>query len=120
MITNRTEQAIKLKQVFIKCLDLLSQHCEEPPLEMDEKQKKQDHQHAQLGFHPKIGIRHLKWMCFRGCELIDEAFVDPKGVASKLEKANRWLGFVQGAIWTHGYTSIDVLKKWNTPTSTNM
>jgi hypothetical protein len=53
-------------------------------------------------------------MCLRGCELIDEAFVDPKGVAPKLEKAHRWLGFVQGAIWMSGNISVDEIKRWNT------
>ena len=31
------------------------------------------------------------------------------------EKAMRWLGFVQGAIWVRGYVSIEDLKRANAP-----
>lgn len=35
--------------------------------------------------------------------------------ASKREKAMRWLGFVQGSVWSWNMASIDDLKKMNMP-----
>lgn len=31
----------------------------------------------------------------------------------KFEKANRWLGFVQGILWAHGYCDIKTMKEHN-------
>jgi hypothetical protein len=36
-------------------------------------------------------------------------------VIGKTEKAMRWLGFIQGAMWSGGYISIDDLKQMNMP-----
>jgi hypothetical protein len=33
----------------------------------------------------------------------------------KTEKAMRWLGFIQGAMWGNGYIAIDDLKQMNMP-----
>jgi len=33
----------------------------------------------------------------------------------RLEKAFRWLGFIQGAMWGLGFARIDLLKKMNMP-----
>lgn len=34
---------------------------------------------------------------------------------NRQEKAMRWLGFIQGAMWGTGFISIDELKKMNMP-----
>lgn len=101
----------KMKQVFGKCAELLDKRYPGlSGLEMDDRQKRQDHAHPQLGFHPKIGIRHLKWMCVAG-----NAFA----ANGRLEKAGRWLGFIQGALWMAGFVSIDQMRDWNRPDEVN-
>lgn len=48
-------------------------------------------------------LGHTRWMCHEV-----EGFLD-----SNLEKANRWLGFIQGVLWFSGYATIDQLKDDN-------
>jgi hypothetical protein len=50
-------------------------------------------------------LRHTRWM-------IAETLSWP---ASRLEKKFRWLGFIQGVLWTMGLSKIDELKKMNMP-----
>ena len=50
--------------------------------------------------------QHILFMCERGKEFVDE---------DRIEKANRWLGFVQGYICSAGLASIDEMKRWNMP-----
>lgn len=47
---------------------------------------------------------HLRWMCQEVPKLVD---------AGKIEKAHRWLGFLQGALWTLRETTIADLKRDN-------
>lgn len=71
---------------------------------------------------------HLQWMCVTGNALVDEAVsldtcsqVAPPleavklvgQSAKKMEKAMRWLGFVQGAMWLVCPMSIEMLKMIN-------
>lgn len=49
---------------------------------------------------------HLRWMCGAGKALVDEG---------RIEKAMRWLGFVQGALWGMGLVSIGEMKRVNMP-----
>lgn len=78
-------------------------------VELDEESKKD-----QLKYVGHIG--HMKFMCQKGKELVTESFVDPRGPYPKREKAMRWLGFLQGALWGQGLASIDEMKHWNMPT----
>lgn len=48
---------------------------------------------------------HLLWM-------IEEAIAFPE---EKTEKAMRWLGFVQGALWARGWITIDDAKRQSMP-----
>ena len=50
-------------------------------------------------------VRHVRWM-------IAEALSWP---AERLEKKFRWLGFIQGVLWTEGIVEISVLKRMNMP-----
>lgn len=54
------------------------------------------------------GLRdeHLAFMCEEGVRLVE---------AGRREKAMRWLGFVQGALWASGRAPIDTLKRMNMP-----
>ena len=49
---------------------------------------------------------HLRWCLVNISEFMD---------AGKTEKAMRWLGFVQGALWMTGLASVDELKNMNKP-----
>lgn len=51
-------------------------------------------------------LNHLCWLCENGAVLAE---------AGKLDKAFRWLGFIQGALWAYGFHSIHCLKKDNMP-----
>lgn len=50
-------------------------------------------------------LKHARWMCQQ----------IPSQIASgDVEKAMRWLGFVQGTLWASGTKSIDAMRKDNT------
>ena len=51
-------------------------------------------------------MSHLLWMAGAGVDLVREG---------RLEKACRWLGFLQGALWWAGIQSIENAKKHNMP-----
>lgn len=34
---------------------------------------------------------------------------------SRVDKANRWLGFIQGAMWQAGFVSIEQMRQLNKP-----
>ncbi len=48
-------------------------------------------------------IEHLKWMTAEALTWGPE----------RAEKMNRWLGFIQGALWAFGYATIDELREVN-------
>ena len=50
-------------------------------------------------------LQHCYWMC-------QEV---KKWESARLEKAFRWLGFIQGVLWTRGVTTLDTLKDHNKP-----
>jgi len=55
-------------------------------------------------FDTLIRIRHLITMCEKIPTIVDEG---------RLEKAHRWLGFVQGCLWVFGLKLIDEMKEDN-------
>jgi hypothetical protein len=52
-----------------------------------------------------IWQRHLVFMCEEGARYAEH----------RREKAMRWLGFVQGALWAHGLAPVSELKTMNRP-----
>lgn len=48
---------------------------------------------------------HLAWMCVETVKLVEEG---------RIEKAFRWLGFIQGALWADGHRTIDAMRLDNT------
>ncbi len=60
--------------------------------------------------HPSIqeGLNHALWMCMTIREQLDEG---------KLDKAIRWLCFVQGVIWLGGLGPIDDFRRDNASSS---
>lgn len=53
-------------------------------------------------------IAHLRWMLLSILAFVAE---------DRLDKANRWLGFVQGALWYLGISSIEESKQINKPSN---
>ncbi len=49
-------------------------------------------------------LAHINFMCDEGVKLIE---------AGRIEKAMRWLGFIQGTMWALNYHTIDSLKNIN-------
>lgn len=50
--------------------------------------------------------RHLLWMCGQVPEFL---------AAGRIDKAMRWLGFLQGAMWAMGIRSVEEMKRDNMP-----
>jgi hypothetical protein len=50
---------------------------------------------------------HLKYVCVEAQRFVDEG---------RIEKAMRWLGFLQGVLWESGEFSLDDLKNHSRPT----
>lgn len=51
-------------------------------------------------------INHLTWMCIEARSFVDQG---------RLEKAMRWLGFIQGAFWAFCLDTVENMKLDNTP-----
>jgi len=75
------------------------------PKEMTEEEKCATLLHTPMYQNPIVG-GHLLYMCEMGKSLV---------ISGRTEKAMRWLGFLQGAIWGFGIASIDKMKHWNMP-----
>lgn len=73
------------------------------------KPERADTAEKQSGLHVVDQMRRLShvWWCVRQCREFVEAY--------RLEKAFRWLGFIQGALWYHGMYSIEELANHNRP-----
>jgi len=70
------------------------------PLQLNEKFKKE--RKVPLDF----GYKHLLWMCEKVEWMVDEGHLD---------RAIRWLGFVQGVLWFSEKTSVDEMQGWELP-----
>ena len=55
---------------------------------------------------------HLLWMCGEAKKFLDHVAGD-KDDRGIIEKAMRWLGFIQGGLWSAGLFSIDQMKDHN-------
>jgi hypothetical protein len=55
---------------------------------------------------PDQAKHHLAWMCEETRNLIDEG---------RIEKAMRWLGFLQGALWALHLRTLEQMKNDNKP-----
>ncbi len=117
----------KVKKAFGECRALI--------------RRKLDHVHAGNGqridpnvhvvlYDPNAGdapaVAHLAFMCEEGIRMMQEAerhltsdgflpVAAQESFHSKKEKAMRWLGFIQGALWGAGLTTIEEMKHVNMP-----
>lgn len=49
-------------------------------------------------------LSHIAWMCEK---LLSDEF------SEKIEKSMRWIGFIQGVLWSHKIFSIEEMKNHN-------
>lgn len=61
-----------------------------------------DYRAEASAFGAKETLGHISWMCEEAISLVNQG---------RLEKAFRWLGFIQGVLWMSGINSIDDLKE---------
>jgi hypothetical protein len=61
-----------------------------------------------VNFYPslEIALGHCLGMIPKMVEFVDEG---------RIEKAFRWLGFIQGVLWAHGAYSLEDMKNHNRP-----
>ncbi len=67
-------------------------------------------------------LPHVMWMCEQVRMLVNELHTPNlplREISKRLDKVNRWLGFIQGVLWMMGLTSIDESRKLNTTTTNN-
>jgi hypothetical protein len=55
-------------------------------------------------------LRHVAWMCQETRKFVQ---------AGETEKAMRWLGFIQGTLWSHGVYTIGEMREHNMPTASS-
>lgn len=53
-------------------------------------------------------LGHVRWMCSEVRRLVQEG---------SLDKAGRWLGFIQGCLWSFGFYTIDQMRDDNRSTT---
>lgn len=51
-------------------------------------------------------LRHIVWMCGEVIEFAE---------TQRMAKAHRWIGFIQGVLWSYGVLSIDQMRMHNLP-----
>lgn len=93
----------RMKEAFDACSRCLHKYvfADVLPKEMSEAEKKR-------WVPTHVPFAHLSWMCGQGKDFVDEG---------RINKANRWLGFLQGFLYSQGYATIDEMKHWNMPKS---
>jgi len=52
-------------------------------------------------------IQHFAWMCDEATKLVQQG---------RMEKAMRWLGFINGGVWMCGLLTLDEVKQLSAPT----
>lgn len=62
------------------------------------------------GILPTYGgsLSHIHWMCTEAIGFVKE---------ERIEKAMRWLGFIQGVLWMNGVYTIEQMKDHNRSTT---
>lgn len=56
----------------------------------------------------EVVMAHYKFMCDKAIEFVAEG---------RMDKAMRWLGFLQGALWSDNQFTLDELKRHSMPSS---
>jgi hypothetical protein len=93
----------KLKSIFQKYYsDLTFNYQNEHPRQL----RNGETQVCSSGLYPDARISHLMFMCQEAQKFVDEG---------RVEKAMRWLGFLQGVMWKDDWYSLNDLKNHSRP-----
>ncbi len=87
---------MEIKFKLQECLALLEKEMSGKAVRLTDKLNKR----CGANLSHTTAVAHLKSMCIEGIEFC----------ATDTAKALRWLGFVEGAIWSIGWRSIEELK----------
>lgn len=88
----QVETAIKMADTYVSLLASVG----------IEPQQIKKHDHVPVKYYR---LRHIMWMSQQAKEF---------ALSGNVVKAQRWLGFVQGVLWSHELRSVDDLRKDNT------
>jgi hypothetical protein len=58
------------------------------------------------GKDTNVALHHAVWMCGEVIQFAN---------TQRMAKANRWIGFIQGVLWSHGVMTIDQMRQHNKP-----
>ncbi len=94
----------KVKTIFQLYLEHLNAAHPGIVRQMTEAQTKE----LSRGINFENEVSHLKYICVKAQEFVEEG---------RIEKAMRWLGFIQGVLWSRGYYTLDQLKNHSRPDS---
>ncbi len=103
----------KLKRVFQFYFDVLTDEARrrsqqlrlpQPYTEPRQFSECEAQQHFVLPAYNELA--HLRFMCIEAQKFVDE---------DRIEKAMRWLGFLQGVLWARGFYSLDDIKNHSRP-----
>ena len=109
----------KLKSVFQFYLDVLTRESQRRELNegtpspgrpkhvrSEPKQFSGEDERSHFVVPPAGEVAHLRFMCIEASKFVD---------AGRVEKAMRWLGFLQGVLWARGFYSLEDLKNHSRP-----
>ena len=88
----------KLRSAFLACERIIAQAAEKEGITMAIRDPEAS--------SPTRRLSHLLWLSRDGLQLIED---------NRREKAMRWLGFLQGALWGLEMATVDELKSMNRP-----
>lgn len=94
----------KLLSIFQQYYEMLRN---EPPLPISEKQlDPPQYSEKAGGVGPVRGMSHVMWMCVEAQKFVAEG---------RIEKAMRWLGFIQGVLWMGNTRTLNELRDDSKP-----
>jgi hypothetical protein len=88
----------KLREAFLSCETIISKEAQREGITMAIRDPDAD--------TPTRRFSHMLWMSREGLKLIED---------DRREKAQRWLGFLQGALWSLKLAGVAELKDMNRP-----
>jgi hypothetical protein len=96
----------KLKSVLQQYYRMLA---DDSPLPITAKRLDDEQSRKRAGnIGPVRGMSHIMWMCVEAQKFVDEG---------RIEKAMRWLGFIQGVLWMSQARTLEQLKDDSRPRS---
>lgn len=97
----------KLKRVFQFYLEELTNEAHQHEYSSGPEQLSDQRQGLMcVRIQPERALAHFRFMCIEAQRFVDEG---------RIEKAMRWLGFLQGVLWARNFFTLDDLKNHSRP-----